>query len=228
MPEPGDPPEAAGPGTLGADVAEHQRPPAAPGPGQAPGPDRRRRARHPAASMSYDLCLAEQRRLYRQQWAKDAAALHLPAPAREEPCPGVVLRTPGGPGTGREHDRGLLAGQQAAGLGTGQDAASISQAPAEPGARSAPAISPASRPDVPEGQREVLALLSAGRVSLSAVLASRDPDARALRVRDLLEADHHVVPAAAAEAMQAVGGGDVRVGDLTPAQRERVAGARRR
>jgi hypothetical protein len=71
-------------------------------------------------------------------------------------------------------------------------------------------------PGRPAGQREVL-LLHGTKVDLAAVLASRDADARALRVRDLLAADRQVGPAQAAEVMQAADVGDVSVGEVASA-----------
>jgi hypothetical protein len=168
--------------------------------------------------MSLDPSLAGQRRMIRDQWARDAARLRQPArPAEaslQQPVPASrLLRDV--PADEGEH---LRAARQ---IRTGE------REDQEPTRR--PAVSqPGARPpwhcpeDLPDGQREVLQLLHRERVDLAAVLRSRDRDAQAPSVRHVLEAERRVGLARAGQVMAAARTGDAAVSQLAPVDIERL------
>jgi hypothetical protein len=173
--------------------------------------------------MSLDPSLADQRRMLRDQWARNAALLCQPADGHAEASLQASVPVPGRPlpDVAAVEAYGVRVGRQIPGSRQGDQEPERRLAGPPPGAR---ALWPSWQcPEgLPDGQREVLQLLRQGRVDLAAVLASRDADARALRVRDLLDADRHVGPARTAAVMQAAGVGDVYVSELAPAHRERL------
>ena len=172
--------------------------------------------------MSLDPSLAAQRQMLRDKWARDAA-MRCPA------LPGsqlAVLQVPdqhSDPGAQEHSD--TLAREHVR-----QGPADRAQAGPEPEVRSVPQISARARWECPEalpdGQRQVLGLLHAGRVGMDAVLCSRDPDAQALRVRYVLDADRRTGSARAGQIMEAAGVGDsVTVNQLAPVHVERLLAA---
>lgn len=170
--------------------------------------------------MSLDPSLADQRRMLRDQWARDAALLRQLARGHAEaslqppaPVPGQLL--PDVPDDGED---AWIGPQVPAGERDDREPARRPLVP-QPGAR-APWTIWECPEDLPDGQREVLQLLHRGRVDLAAVLSSRDRDAKALSVRYVLEADRRIGPARAGPVMAGVRTGDVTVSQLAPAHIE--------